>query len=143
MGPCLTQALCVLPLSYMVGMVYFSMFRMKISGWYGLYSDHHTDTASLLWCASVLARLTAPLCYHFIRLIDVRRTSFETFYGDMDVVPVVGNSLNQVFPCFIAVLCMLNLLNVFPKFLECLGLGGVEFDWAMVADGPSMSSWQP
>ncbi|CAE8720382.1 unnamed protein product [Polarella glacialis] len=35
LGPWLTQVLCVIPLSYMTYSAYFSIFRLKISGWYG------------------------------------------------------------------------------------------------------------
>uniref|UniRef100_A0A7S4T5L1 Uncharacterized protein n=1 Tax=Alexandrium monilatum TaxID=311494 RepID=A0A7S4T5L1_9DINO len=127
-GPWLTQLLCVAPLGYMTYTAYFSVFRMKIAGWYGLYGNHNTDSGSLLWCASLLARLAGPLCYHFLLLIRVRGTTFQSFMGRMNVVPVLGESVNEIFPCFVAVLCGLNLLNVYSRILPYLSLGVVEVE---------------
>eukprot|EP00419_Tripos_fusus_P000395 CAMPEP_0172674658 /NCGR_PEP_ID=MMETSP1074-20121228/12853_1 /TAXON_ID=2916 /ORGANISM="Ceratium fusus, Strain PA161109" /LENGTH=528 /DNA_ID=CAMNT_0013492081 /DNA_START=337 /DNA_END=1923 /DNA_ORIENTATION=+ len=135
-GPWLTQILCFVPLSYMTYTAYFSIFRLKISGFFGLYGNHNTDTGSLLWCASVLARLVAPLCYHFLILIQVQGTTFQDFMGKMNVVRVLGESLNQVFPCLIAVLCCCNLLNPYSRILQFLSLGLMDFEIAAEGDDP-------
>jgi len=127
-GPFLTQLFCVAFLGYMTYTAYFSVFRMKIAGWYGLYGNHNTDTGSLLWCASLLARLAGPLCYHFLLLVRVRGTSFQNFMGRMNVVPVLGESFNEIFPCFVAVLCSLNLFNVYSRILPYVSLGAVEVE---------------
>eukprot|EP00928_Gymnodinium_smaydae_P041806 TRINITY_DN28249_c0_g1_i1.p1 TRINITY_DN28249_c0_g1~~TRINITY_DN28249_c0_g1_i1.p1 ORF type:complete len:670 (-),score=140.27 TRINITY_DN28249_c0_g1_i1:85-1974(-) len=125
-----TQALCIVPLSYMICTAYWSVFRLKIAGWYGLYANHNTDTSSLLWCASILARLAAPLCYHFLLLIRVKGTAFQGMMGQMDVVPVLGNDFNRTFPILVAVLCACNLLNVYSRLVQYLGLDSLEFEWA-------------
>jgi len=129
-GPLVTQVFCVVPLGYMTYTAYFSIFRLKIAGWYGIYSDHNSDMGSILWCASVLARLAAPLCYHFLLLIGVRDTSFQAFMGQMNVVPVLGDSFNEIFPCLIAFLCCCNIFNVYRTIVQCLSLGVLEFEWA-------------
>ncbi|CAK9004283.1 unnamed protein product [Durusdinium trenchii] len=134
-GPCLTQAFCLVPLAYMAYTAYFSIFRLKISGWYGLYGNHSTDTGSLLWCASILARLAAPLCYHFLLLIRVNGTTFQAFMGQMNMVPVLGASFNQVFPCLIALLCCCNVFNVYSRFLQFFTLGVMEFEFGEGGDG--------
>merc|ERR1719401_489566 len=103
-GAVMTQVLCAVPLGYMVCTAYWSVFRLKIAGLYGLYSDHNTDVGSLLWCAYSLARLALPLCYHFLLLIDVPphlNTSFQEFMGQMVLVPILGHQMNQVFPCLV------------------------------------------
>eukprot|EP00933_Yihiella_yeosuensis_P017204 TRINITY_DN14438_c0_g1_i1.p1 TRINITY_DN14438_c0_g1~~TRINITY_DN14438_c0_g1_i1.p1 ORF type:complete len:631 (-),score=44.14 TRINITY_DN14438_c0_g1_i1:141-1985(-) len=123
-----TQVLCTLPLGYMVCTAYWSVFRLKIAGWYGLYPNHNTDTGSLLWCASVLARLAAPLCYHFLLLIRVKGTSFQAMMGQMNVVPVLGKSFNEVFPIIIAFLVLCNLLNVYSKIVQVCGLHSLDFE---------------
>ncbi|CAE8736650.1 unnamed protein product, partial [Polarella glacialis] len=135
LGPWLTQVLCVIPLSYMTYSAYFSIFRLKISGWYGLYGNHNTDIGSLLWCASILARLAAPLCYHFLLLIRVQGTSFQAFMGQMNVVPALGESFNQVFPCLVALLCSCNIFNVYGRIMQCLTLGVIDFELGAGADG--------
>jgi len=127
-GP--TQVFCILPLSYMVCTAYWSVFRLKIAGWYGLYWDHNTDTGSLLWCASVLARLAAPLCYHFLLLIRVKGTAFQAMMGQMNVVPVLGRSFNEIFPVLVGFLCLCNLLNVYSRLVQLCGLDALEFECA-------------
>merc|ERR1719352_1760018 len=103
-GPVTSQVLCALPLGYMACTAYWSIFRLKISGWYGLYSNHNTDAGSMLWCSYALARLALPLCYHFLLLIDRPphfQTSFQQFMGQMVLVPILGHKMNQVFPCVV------------------------------------------
>eukprot|EP00929_Paragymnodinium_shiwhaense_P030693 TRINITY_DN17350_c0_g1_i1.p1 TRINITY_DN17350_c0_g1~~TRINITY_DN17350_c0_g1_i1.p1 ORF type:complete len:639 (-),score=90.56 TRINITY_DN17350_c0_g1_i1:159-2027(-) len=126
-----TQLLCFVPLSYMVCTAYWSIFRLKVAGWYGLYSNHNTDISSLLWCASTLSRLSAPLCYHFLLLVRVEGTSFQALMGQINVVPVLGESFNKVFPMMVCVLCMCNLLNIYSRLVQFCGLDALEFDWAL------------
>lgn len=126
----LTQAFCILPLSYLICVAYWSVFKLKIAGWYGLYSNHNTDTGSLLWCASILARLAAPLCYHFLFLIRVEHTAFQDMMGQMNVVPVIGGSFNEIFPVLVGFLCLCNILNVYSRLVQLCGLDLLEVDWA-------------
>merc|ERR1719324_1846536 len=134
----LTQVLCIVPLSYMLCTAYWSVFRLKIAGWYGLYPNHNTDTGSLLWCASLLARLAAPLCYHFLLLVRVRGTAFQAMMGQMNVVPVLGRSFNEIFPCLVGFFGCCNLLNVYSRFVQLCGLDSLEFELS-----PSSSSTPP
>jgi len=124
-----TQLLCIVPLGYMVCTAYWSVFRLKVAGWYGLYSNHNTDTSSLLWCSSILARLSAPLCYHFLLLIRVKDTEFQEMMGQMNVVPVLGESFNELFPIVVGFLCLCNLLNVYSRLVQLCGLDALEFEW--------------
>jgi len=125
-----TQVFCILPLSYMVYTAYWSVFRLKMAGWYGLYWNHNTDAGNLLWCASVLARLAAPLCYHFLLLVKVKGTAFQELMGQMDVVPVLGRSFNEIFPMLVGFLCICNLLNVYSRLVQFCGFDAFEFEWA-------------
>lgn len=137
-GAVLTQLLCALPLSYMACTAYWSVFRLKIAGWYGLYSNHNTDPGSLLWCSYSLARLALPLCYHFLLLIDRPQhlqTSFQVFMGQMQFVPILGHQLNQVFPCIIAFVVLCNVTKVYSRVVHCLGLSLLEFEWSATEDG--------
>lgn len=131
----LTQALCMLPLGYLVCTAYWSMFQLKIAGWYGLYPNHNTDTGSLLWCASILARTSAPLCYHFLKLVQVKGTAFQAMMGQMNVVPLLGRSFNQVFPIIVGLLVFCNLFNVYSRLVQFCGLDVLEFEWAPPASG--------
>merc|ERR1712110_271064 len=110
----------------MGGTAYWSVFRWKIAGWYGLYPNHNTDTGSLLWCTSILARLSAPLCYHFVGLVRVRGTAFQEMMGQMKNVPFFGESFNRTVPLFVVFLCVCNLLNVYPRLVQLCGLELLE-----------------
>mmetsp|Transcript_100730 Transcript_100730/g.285507 ORF Transcript_100730/g.285507 Transcript_100730/m.285507 type:complete len:607 (-) Transcript_100730:114-1934(-) len=126
----LTQVLCVVPLTYIVCAAYWSVFRLEIAGWYGLYPNHNTDTSSLLWCASIFARLAAPLCYHFLFLIRVKGTALQAMMGQMNVVPVLGQSFNEIIPVLTGLLCVCNLLNVYSRIIHFFGLESLEFEGA-------------
>lgn len=129
-----TQFLCGMPLGYMVITSFWSVFRLRVAGWYGLYPDHNTDTASLIWCSSVLCRLTAPLCYHFLLLVRVEGTAFQKLMGKMDLVPVLGRSFNEFFPLLVAFLCVCNIFNVYSKIVGLCGLGALEFEFTGYGD---------
>jgi len=131
----LTQLFCILPLSYMLCTSYWSVFRLKATGWYRLYPNRGTDTISLLWCGSILARLAAPLCYHFLLLIRVKGTAFQATMEQMNAVPAVGRSFT-LFPILIFFLCMCNIQNVYSRLVQVLSLDGLdfEFDWANLDD---------
>lgn len=140
-GAVLTQALCALPLSYMACTAYWSVFRLKIAGWYGLYSNHNTDAGSLLWCSYSLARLALPLCYHFLLLVDRPphfKTSFQEFMGQMVLVPILGHRLNQVFPYLVAFVVFCNVTKVYSRVVHCLGLSLLAFEWS-----PNLESDDP
>jgi len=107
---------------------------LKIAGWYGLYPNHNTDTGSLLWCASILARLAPPIGYHFLLLIQVEGTAFQAMMGQMNVVPVLGQSFNQLLPVLIGILCLCNVFDVHSR-MHMFGLDVLELEW-----GPPSSS---
>eukprot|EP00439_Symbiodinium_sp_Y106_P055752 s409_g7.t1 len=131
-----TQVTATIALAYMVCTAYWSVFRLKIAGWYGLYGNHNTDAGSLLWCASLMARLSAPLCH----LIQAKGTSFQAMMGQMNVVPVLGKSFNEDFPVLIVVLVLCNLLNVYSKIVQSCGLESLEFDGSMAPDSSEVSA---
>lgn len=140
------HAICLLPLGYMGYAVAWSIFRMRIFNWYGLYPGRNTDASSLLWCATLVTRLTVPLGYHFLLLVRVQSTSFEDFMRPMRIVPVLGDAFNKFFPLFVAILCLSNIVGVYSRLVQCLGFKSLEFsdgsfpDWACdaVAEGKEL-----
>ncbi|CAK0860273.1 unnamed protein product [Prorocentrum cordatum] len=50
--------------------------------------------------------------------------------GQMNIVPVLGRGFNEAFPILVGLLCVCNLLNVYPKLVHYCGLDGLEFEWA-------------
>lgn len=124
-----TQAVYVLTLGYLVGTTYWSSFRWRAAGWYGLYSNRNTDTGSLLWCATLLSRLVTPLSYHFLLLIQAKGTSFQAALDEMDVVPTLLPS-NKIFILILLCLVLCHFLNVYSKILQMFSLDNLDFDIA-------------
>lgn len=122
----LTQAVCMLPLAYVVYAAYWSIFRLKFAGWYGLYPNHNTDASSLLWCAATLARLVPPLCYNFVLLVRADGSSLQRVMGRMEDVPVLGGTSNRIFPVLVGLFCVCNLLNFYTKLVQIFGLATLE-----------------
>merc|ERR1719333_1937183 len=48
----------------------------------------------------------------------------------MNVVPVLGQSFNEVFPILVGFLCLCNLLNVYSRLVQLCGLNALEFEWS-------------
>ncbi|CAJ1409647.1 unnamed protein product [Effrenium voratum] len=55
--------------------------------------------------------------------------------GQMNIVPVLGESFNQVFPCMIALLCCCNVFNVYSRCLQFFTLGVMEFELGEGSNG--------
>lgn len=119
-----TIGICVVPLSYMAFTASWGIFRLRISGWYGVYPNHNTDSSSLLWCTMAITRICVPLCYHFLGVLHItERTSFEDFMQPMQIVPVFGKDFNRYFPMFVALLCACNIGGIYSGIVRRLGLG--------------------
>ncbi len=63
------QMVTLIPLMYMSYNVFYGLFRLKISGFYGLYPKNHTDSPSLLFATVNFSRVTAPLCFNFFNML--------------------------------------------------------------------------
>ena len=67
-GEVATQVLTGLPLAYMCGAAYFSLFKMVIFSYYQMVPKA-TDPVSLLLNAGQVCRFAAPLAYNFMHVI--------------------------------------------------------------------------
>lgn len=59
----------LIPLLFMIFNVYYGLFKLKISGFFGLYGNGHTDAASLLFASINFSRVAAPLCFNYLEMI--------------------------------------------------------------------------
>merc|ERR1712226_501740 len=50
--------------------------------------------------------------------------------GQMNVVPVLGQSFNEIFPILVGFLCLCDLLNVYSRLVQFCGLDALEFECA-------------
>ena len=130
-GSFISQALLTVPLLWVYYCCYWSLTRIKLAKFYGLYRDHQTDTVSLMWCGGMLIRIAFPLVYNYLfvlRIPDHPATVFEEMQGWMDIVPLLGDSFVKYFPLFILFVALLTLSNTYSKIMGCLGLGSLQFE---------------
>eukprot|EP00743_Colponemidia_sp_Colp-15_P007313 GILK01007896.1.p1 GENE.GILK01007896.1~~GILK01007896.1.p1 ORF type:complete len:660 (-),score=88.83 GILK01007896.1:177-2114(-) len=128
-GAFITKFVCALPLGFIAYCTWYSLFKIKVPGWYGLYRHKHTDTGSLIFVAETLCRLSAPLAYNFINMIDIPNgITFHEVMGKMNTAPVLGkDGFNNWFPTLLLLFVLLHLLRVFNKLLRTLGLSNYAF----------------
>jgi hypothetical protein len=110
---------------YLLGMSMYTLLRLKISGYYGMYPNNQTDGISLMYFVDNINRIIFPLCLNVIMMVnkgdEVNKTILESIFGI--------NMQNKVFVIFnnysplILILCVLiNGFNVFLKLGKCFGI---------------------
>ena len=110
---------------YLLGMSMYSLLRLKISGYYGMYPNNQTDGISLMYFVDNINRIIFPLCLNVIMMVNKgdkdNKTILESIFGI--------NMQNKVFVIFnnysplILILCVLiNGFNVFLKLGKCFGI---------------------
>ena len=125
------QALITIPPLWIFYCCFWSLTRLKLARFYGLYPNHNTDTVSLMWCGGMLIRIAFPLVYNYLfvlRIPDHPATVFEEMQGFMNVVPLLGESFAEYFPLLILVVALLTVSNTYAKLLNMLGLGSVLYE---------------
>ncbi|OMJ72452.1 hypothetical protein SteCoe_29108 [Stentor coeruleus] len=129
-----TQFLCMIPLSYIILCTFFGIFNLKLSGWYGLYPNNHTDPSNLVWSAFFMARLSAPLCYNFFLFIKVKNTVYSEEMEIIDLVPVVGGSFATFFPLLLVIFALLNIFHAYGRFMSAIGMTKLSFSDKYTSD---------
>ena len=110
---------------YLLGMSMYTLFSLKISGYYGMYRNRQTDSISLLYFSDNINRIIFPLCLNVIMMINKGEKKYKTILESIFGI----NMQNQVFVIFnnysplILILCVLiNGFNVFTKIGKCFGI---------------------
>uniref|UniRef100_A0A0K0EG52 LMBR1 domain-containing protein 2 n=1 Tax=Strongyloides stercoralis TaxID=6248 RepID=A0A0K0EG52_STRER len=128
------QLLCIILISYLCTCAYFSLFKLKIYKYYHLDSNHQTDENSLLFSATLLCRLTPPICLNFLGMIHMDshviltnnilkiETQFTKLMGHLDVLPLIGKGISIYMPLTIAFLCVGTYLRIVTRFLHFIGI---------------------
>jgi len=102
---------------------------LRIFNYYRLILHQQTDSNSLLFSASYLNRLTAPIVFNFLFMIHNRETAYFAVMGDGGVIPIFGSYFFQVyFPMFVLIVCLATLFNVYSRILKCLNITRFQFD---------------
>jgi len=123
-GYVMAQLLCWIPLFYLSICVYFALFNVNLAGMYGLYPHHQTDAGSLIFSGMNFMRISAPLAYNFLQMINVEGTAFMNFMG-LEHIPV--SKAYQYFPWLLVVLIVFNIFDCYGKILSALGLTQFKF----------------
>ena len=95
-GEIATQLLTALPLAYICGCAYYSLFKLVIFSYYRMVPGA-TDPRSLLLNAGQVCRFAAPLAYNFMHVIRMNEASsfsqeFALTASDPSVDPVCCGS---------------------------------------------------
>jgi hypothetical protein len=125
------QALLTIPPLWVYYCCFWSLARLKLSKFYGLYPMHNTDTISLMWCGGMFIRISFALVYNYLfvlRMPDHPSTVFEEMQGWMNVVPLLGDTVTVYFPLLILFIAIMTLTNTYSKILTLLGLNSFQFD---------------
>merc|ERR1711871_1073940 len=123
--------LTFLPLAYKAAVVFFSLFQLRfaLSPQPVNLQPGCSDIPSLLFNATYLCRLAAPLCYNYLNLLHEKyraeamqhltgghtiNTALVQSLGDKtDVVPLLGEDyFNEYGPIAIVLLCGCTYLNL-------------------------------
>mmetsp|Transcript_13000 Transcript_13000/g.24800 ORF Transcript_13000/g.24800 Transcript_13000/m.24800 type:complete len:683 (-) Transcript_13000:83-2131(-) len=119
------QVVVMLPLLYMCFCTYYSLFKL---GKFRVYSltPHSSDAFSLLLCAALVCRYSAPMCYNFLTLVPVvheggRKTVFDQMMGNSGTSGAF-DLFNRWFPLVLPVYCLLIIFNAFHRLAgACCG----------------------
>ncbi|KAI9025976.1 LMBR1-like membrane protein-domain-containing protein [Phycomyces nitens] len=132
------ELIALLTLTYMCLCVYSSLFKFRLFNLYLLIPNHHTDPNSMLWFTSYMCKMTAPLCYNFVNLLQKKeddygelpattstaeKTVFSQFMGIANLLPFLGDNFVDWFPVLILLPSLMVLLNIQGR---CLSLCGIQ-----------------
>lgn len=118
-----TQLVIFIPLTYITFCVYYGLFHMKIGGLFGFYKNHHTDGTSLMFGSINFLRVSAPICYNFLKIIDIQKSAFNSVMGQLDIFSMV----NVVFPILLIILSCFNAFDIYKKIMSIFGFTQFSF----------------
>ena len=110
---------------YLLGMSIYTLLRLKISGYYGMYPSNQTDGISLLYFADFINRIFFPLCLNVIMMVnkgdDNTTTILESIFG-INMQNKVFVIFNNYSPLILILFVLINGFNVFLKLGKCFGI---------------------
>lgn len=107
----------------------YTLFKLKISGYYGMYSHRQTDSTSLMFFSENLCSIIFPLCLNVIMMVNPgknkEKTILENIFG-IDVRNKVFLIFNNFSPLILILFLLINGFNVFTRLGKCFGID--DFD---------------
>ncbi|CAF1331510.1 unnamed protein product [Adineta ricciae] len=126
------EIVCCLSLAYLCLCAYYTIFRIRIFNYFYLSLYHLTDENSLIFAATFLCRLTAPLSYNFLGMIHMdqvittetsrQETVFTEIMGHMNVIPIISSGFNFYFPMLVCLLCVGTYFRFGSRCLHIFGV---------------------
>ena len=110
---------------YLLGMSMYTLFRLKISGYYGMYPNNQTDSVSLLYFSDNINNIIFPLCLNVIMMVnkgnDKIKTILESIFG-INMQNKVFVIYNNYSPLILILCVLINGFNIFLKLGKCFGI---------------------
>ena len=110
---------------YLFVMSMYTLFKLKISGFYGMYNHRQTDAVSLMFFSDNLCRVVFPLCLNVIMMINHGENKNKTILENnfsINMQNKVFNYFNNFSPLILVLCLLINGCNVFTKLGKCFGL---------------------
>ncbi|QPG73901.1 hypothetical protein FOA43_001216 [Brettanomyces nanus] len=125
------MVVCIPFLTYMLVCALTSLFQVKIFDIYHVESNQSSDPVSLIFFVSYACRLTIPLSYNFLMLLDTdfaKESSFQKFLGGSIKLISLGKFLNDLLPRLVVIPMCLTFFHVWDKVRDKLR-GNFLFDY--------------
>ena len=74
------------------------------------------------------SRVSTPLCYNFLQMIDHQKSSFSKVMGEANIVPVFGQTFFYIFPILLLLLILFNVFDVYTLIARMFKLQKFEFE---------------
>lgn len=126
------EPLLFLLIAYISICTYSSLMRVRVFSYYMLV-PRHSDAKSILFFASYLCRLTFPLGYNYLTLLEghascrTLKTEFSTVMGQMDLVPILGCNFTAYIPLLLTAVAVGSVYRWHNRLATWIGLGGLRF----------------
>jgi hypothetical protein len=123
--------LSLIPIIFLFLTSLYGLFNMKVSWFYTIHDNRHTDSISLLFLASFMCRIGFPLCLNFLQILkmerDLRKAKLiEVLGGYIDLLPL-GKGFTVIFPTMLIFVCLFNLFDIFGRLMNFLGFSRFGF----------------
>ena len=119
----------VSPVIFLFSMSLYTLFKLKISGYYGMYGNRQTDSVALLCFCSILCKIIFPLCLNITLMIDQKDEEEKTIlaenFGINNKITII-NIYNTFSPLVFIGLMLINVFNLSSRIGKCFGLS--DFD---------------
>jgi hypothetical protein len=123
------------PILFMFFLCFFTLFNMKISGYYGMYGNRHTDGNSILFISSLMCKICFSLCLNVVEMIpsdngdeSILIKNFMKIHETKDLNYDVYKYFYVFSPLLIIVLVFLNYFGAFGRLMNAAGLNTFDVD---------------